>query len=443
MRPHYVAAGLVLILCFLALDSPVVRSDGLGYYMWLNSMAVDGDLDLANQVAKYHPMYQAFLSPVTGRYGSPFAFGTAFVWLPFYEIALHVEPFILPNEIDDRYLGFQGETFVRTFAVMVGTNVCGLMAALLAALSARRVASERAVPLAVVTIFLGTPLLYYTTIEASMSHTASAFAITLIVWRFVNRQSSSTRSWLILGGLTGLAGLIRWQNLAVAAPLAVLALAEDSTAWLPRLRLLGGYTLGLVSLSWPIPLSWYITVGSPFGVQVGWGFFSGPSHVWEVLFSDLRGLFVWSPILVLSVLGLLVAARRDAKLAWLLGSLLVLQLLINSSIWAWDGGWSFGQRKMADYYPAYVIGFACLAEQANSNSRYFARLLHVFFWSLSAATVMFSLYLMVIWSTGMIDPAAGTASDAVAYLRHNPSAPELISTMMRRFGIWAWAMPQW
>jgi hypothetical protein len=447
MRHYYFATGLVVVLCCLALDSPIVRSDGLGYYMWLNSIAVDRDFDLSNQVAKYHPTFQAFLSPVTGRYASGLAFGTAFLWLPFYEIALQIEPFVPPNAIDDRYLAFQGEHFIRTFAVMVGTNVCGLMAALLAGLSARRVTSGRAALLAAIAIFLGTPLLYYATIESSMSQAASAFAMTLIIWRFVTQQRGSTLSWLILGGLTGLAGLIRWQNLAVAVPLAVLCLAEGSAGWWKRLRSLAAFGLGVIILAWPIPYNSYVTMGSPFtaavAAQYPWPYFVGPIYVREVLFSNLRGLFVWSPILLLSVLGLLVVWRRDGKLAWLLSSLLVLQVLINSSTFNWDGGWSFGSRRMADFYPAYVIGFACLADLLNSNSRHFARLWRAVFWSLSAAMVIFSLYLMVMLAASMIDPAVGTASDAVAYLGHNPSVRVLISTMTRRYGIWAWATPRW
>ncbi|MGB9301073.1 MAG: hypothetical protein WCD51_10840, partial [Anaerolineae bacterium] len=69
----------ILLISFLALDRPLIRSDGLAYFMWLQSVARDHDLDLENQVAQFGELnsYQVFLNEETGEYASVFPYGSA------------------------------------------------------------------------------------------------------------------------------------------------------------------------------------------------------------------------------------------------------------------------------------------------------------------------------------------------------------------------------
>lgn len=58
---------IVLGSCIL-LDRPLVRGDGLAYFMWLDSLACDADLDLANQATKFAHVntYHAFVYEKNG-----------------------------------------------------------------------------------------------------------------------------------------------------------------------------------------------------------------------------------------------------------------------------------------------------------------------------------------------------------------------------------------
>jgi hypothetical protein len=50
--PLLFVLGLIL-LSLVALDRPLIRGDGLAYYMWLDSIAGDGDMDLSNQADRF------------------------------------------------------------------------------------------------------------------------------------------------------------------------------------------------------------------------------------------------------------------------------------------------------------------------------------------------------------------------------------------------------
>ncbi|HJX37377.1 MAG TPA: hypothetical protein VJ714_02135, partial [Anaerolineae bacterium] len=67
----------LLVISFLTLGRPLIRSDGLAYFMWLQSVARDHDLDLANQAAQFAALntYQVFYNEATDQYATVFPYG--------------------------------------------------------------------------------------------------------------------------------------------------------------------------------------------------------------------------------------------------------------------------------------------------------------------------------------------------------------------------------
>jgi len=108
---------------------------------------------------------------------------------------------------------------------------------------------------------------------------------------------------------------------------------------------------------------WQIKAHSPLAMPlvehgVRWGRLS----VAEVLFSTNRGLFTWSPVAYLAVLGLLVWAGQNARLAFLFLAGFLLQVYVNASVAFWWSGWSFGSRRFDNCLLFFVVGFAALLE---------------------------------------------------------------------------------
>jgi hypothetical protein len=83
------------------------------------------------------------------------------------------------------------------------------------------------------------------------------------------------------------------------------------------------------------------------------------ASMWEALAANLvspnRSLFVFSPILLLSIYGAWLKLRRDrAPLDWALAAVIVLHWLMISSYLPWDGGHTYGNRLFTDVVPYFV-----------------------------------------------------------------------------------------
>ena len=96
-------------------------------------------------------------------------------------------------------------------------------------------------------------------------------------------------------------------------------------------------------------------------VNAGEGFdFSAP-HTWSYLFSFRKGWFIYTPLALLMVGGLVVLWRQERHLFWPIAAFLVVDLYVVSS-WTnwWYAGGSFSARSMMPAYAplALPLGFA-------------------------------------------------------------------------------------
>lgn len=91
-----------------------------------------------------------------------------------------------------------------------------------------------------------------------------------------------------------------------------------------------------------------------------------------LLFSPNRGLFIWSPFLVLSIVGILrIHKDRDSPISILFLICLVLHLILLSSFDMWWGGHSIGPRLLTETIPFFLWftlkGTLQLSEQIESK----------------------------------------------------------------------------
>jgi hypothetical protein len=111
-------------------------------------------------------------------------------------------------------------------------------------------------------------------------------------------------------------------------------------------------------------------------------------HFFQTLFDPQHGAFVWSPMLLLGLLGLGWMWRRDRLLAALLLLGFLAQTYINGAISTWHLSGSFGFRRLIDITPIFVLGLAALLAWLR------ARLGH---WPLLLAAL-----LLLGWNAGLI-----------------------------------------
>jgi hypothetical protein len=347
----------VLLLLF---DVAYTRagSDGRGYFAQVRSIVIDRDLDFTNDIEHFGARAR----------DESFPLGTALMWAPFYTFA-HVWLGVF-NLLGAEY---SRDGFWNPYqrAVGVGTFVYGAAALLMICGALRRWFNRGTTLVAILTILLATPLVWYIAIESSMSHGVSLSAVTafLYVW-IATREGRRRRDWLSLTALSALMTGVRPQNLLFLAPLVVEALHAIGSDWrihrnlAHALRRAAPYSLPCLAA-----LVTFTLIAAPPADG------SAESYVLEqdlffrwaplaVLFSPHHGLVSSSPALVFALLGLPLLYRRDRTLA--LGFMLAVlaQILLNGTARDWAGGAAFGARRFVECALPFAFGLAATVDLA-------------------------------------------------------------------------------
>lgn len=348
------------------------HGDGLYHYAQVRSLVLDGDLRLANDYARLgNPHGQPVRDD--GWAGSHFTIGTAITWIPTFALAHAVT--WTGDAVGVWEDPGDGSSARCQWITMLGSVLAGCLALWLVARLLLRWLDARAVGLAVLLLALATPLWWYMTRQPSWSHAASALAVAgLCHATAAGGPSQGIRRGAITGLWLGLVVLVRPQELVfaiwpVGEGLAALRHADrrrDAAGGLAALVVVAG--LGWLPQAWV----WQQVYGSAWQVPQGPGFMRWAHSQWDlVLWSSRGGLLAWSPAIGLSLVGLLLAARRGPA-RWparaLLASL-VLDVYVCGAVDDWWGGWAFGGRRLVGASVAFALGWATLVHPVLARGR--------------------------------------------------------------------------
>jgi hypothetical protein len=191
---------------------------------------------------------------------------------------------------------------------------------------------------------------------------------------FHYRQHGGWRT-LVIAGLC--AGWLAGVNLVYSAIVPVLGLYM----FLPlfkhfnqeKIRLLVKHALlyGLPVLAVLALLGLYNWVRFDSPVDTGYHFDSGEGFtkplldgIYGLTIGPQRGLFWYSPVLLLAIPGLLMLRRKNVSLAVLILALSLLQIMSFAAWWSWDGGIVWGPRFLLTVTPLIALCLAPLIEAA-------------------------------------------------------------------------------
>jgi hypothetical protein len=176
------------------------------------------------------------------------------------------------------------------------------------------------------------------------------------------------KPWLA-GAAAGIAGLCFYICIPAAAVLACGAGLQPGMRRAEARLHIGKFILA--GLPFGALLAWYHTVcfGAPWRTSLETaqnfterGLFLGlfrnyPTKLalWGLTFSEYRGLFFVSPVLLLAAIGLWRMRRRDA---FIVVSIFAIFLLMVASFNGWEGGSSFGPRHLLPAIPFLVLPLA-------------------------------------------------------------------------------------
>ncbi len=328
------------------------HGDAMYYYVYLPSLWLDGDVDLANQYAVSGDPWQHRETPI-GRAGNVFGVGPAVFSSPLFLVGHGIA----------RITGARGDGFSLTAITLTawGSVLASVVALWFAfRLLWRRLGDERRALAASVLVFAGGPVLFFAIRQPVMSHAfATLFAAWLIdTWDASYDRERTLRTWLALGALFGAMVLARPQLVTWGICLAAAAVDDlkrgDVARRLVRIAAGAGVVVACVL---PQLLVWNANYGSPFVVPQGDGFMRWDSPAWsETLFSSRNGLFPWSPLYAIALVGLVVAVRKRPRLAGVLLAGIAAQAVVNGAVWDWWAGGSLGGRRFDSAYIAFALG---------------------------------------------------------------------------------------
>ena len=387
------AACLVIFGATLPLprvDDQLVGSDGVKYYVYLPSVLIDGDLDFTDEYQHFYRTHPetadylvADLTP-TGIPANRFGIGPAILWSPFF-LAAHLLAMLFAA------LGFEvatdGYGAIYQVSVLAGSIVYGGLGAWLCFRVALRIASREAALAATLLIILAGNLVYYLTVEPSMSHPLSMFASAAFFHVCLTSRAQAPKvdqHAVALGSLVGLMALIRPQDgLFLLLPIVDQALTASHRgrgAWVSWLASSASMATTAFVVFLPQLMVWQWLNGgllrSGYHQEFDVLFHSPFSSLLPVLVSAQRGLFTWHPIFLLAVAGLWLLLRRHAPwqgvamsprrrtFAMLGLTGLLIQWLVISSWHEWTQGDAFGGRMFIVCSPILVIGLAALLDAA-------------------------------------------------------------------------------
>jgi hypothetical protein len=393
VRNHQLIFGLLLAFSMLLLlgrfytTQSVIGGDGVHYYASLRSLVLDGNVDLKNEYEHFYNEVSAFTgnrkidaipdaNPLTGKIVNRYPIGNAIALAPFFAIG-HVVSLILKS------LGLpvttDGYGAVHQLFTGLGSLLYGFFGLLIIYFLGRklydsysfdRFSYNSATAFAgTLGIWLATPLVYYMTMEPLMSHTTSMFFVTLFVfiW-YTTRARPRLYHSIILGLLGGLICIIRYQDILFLLIPLVDTIAStqpysgmQSLGRRPPLHPLKSIAVFLIAAALVIALQLYanfVLYGSFFTTGYAgetFPYWARPKLLFT-LFSPQGGLLLWSPILILAIVGLFFFLRQQV----VPGAVLLLALVSEwylISAWSYPhGGDSFGNRMLLSATVIFAIG---------------------------------------------------------------------------------------
>jgi hypothetical protein len=124
-------------------------------------------------------------------------------------------------------------------------------------------------------------------------------------------------------------------------------------------------------------------------------------ELWNVLFSSNHGLLSWTPLLLLSLAGLIRFRRFDGELALSLGLTFLAFYYVIASHVTWHGIASFGNRFFVSLTPLFVLSLAAALEPLG---RLAPRRGFVLGSGVLGFFILWNAGLMFQWGTHMIPP---------------------------------------
>lgn len=338
--------------------------DVFGYYLYLPAIFIYDDpheLKFKEEImAKYQPagdFHHAYQNE-DGSWVMKYAIGQSLVFAPGFFIAHALaEP-----------LGYAADGFSAPYQAAI--SLTALLIAFLGLFVLRKVLlqfySEVVTAATLAVIVLATNYLNYSAVDGAMPHNTLFTLYAIILWLTLRWHEAPRRvTALWLGLAIGFATIIRPTDIMVAAIPGLWGVAgipsfrqKIMLLWQRRVDVIllgvGMFVMGMVQLSY-----WKYAAGSWIHYSYGeFGFYWSKPEVWLGLFGWRKGWFVYTPVMILAVVGFVPLFRYVRESFW---AILLLMIVTIYVVFAWEIWWyggSFGARPLVQTYALMAMPLA-------------------------------------------------------------------------------------
>lgn len=321
------------------------------YYSYLNALFVEHDLGFKNNPNNYW-----LIETPTHHFVPKVTYGMAFFYAPFYLLA-------------KLFAGTHSSGYEAVYAwcVHFGCIVYILLGMWFTRKTLLFWFSEVTTSIALLLLFFGTTLFYYTLSESESVHGVLFFLISVFLYNVIKwSNTGSLKNFLTFCLAAGLVCLIRpTECLIFLFPLLIGVNEPEGFKSKLQLFLKLKWCLALGFVIFMLPLLpqlffWKMQSGSYFFFSYGSseGFFWNDPQIINVFFSFRKGFFVYTPIMLFSMIGFLVLYKQNKSLFYPVSLYFLINSYLICSWWDWSFGGSFGMRAFIHCFAILVIPFA-------------------------------------------------------------------------------------
>ena len=312
--------------------------------------------------ARPYEVETAFVSPgVAGLTYSPYGWGQSLAALPLYALS---------RLGDGLWVGVGDDLMARMLAQFLNAFFLAATTALLVRFGRSLGFGPRVALLVGFAFAFGTMVWPY--VKTFYSEPATAFCLLAVVYCVFQLDRTDDHWWAFGAGLALGAGLVFRITSAIAGPAVAVYLGvilwrrwRDTRRWdITAIGLIGLGCLpgaAIVLAYNQLRFGQLVALGYT-GAQIGW---TTPviDGLYGLLFSPGKGLFVYNPVLLLAVGGMLLLWVRYRDLALLIGMLGVSYVLFHAPYTFWTGGWNWGPRFLIPIVPLLMLPVGLLLQE--------------------------------------------------------------------------------
>ena len=337
------------------------HTDPLGYYQYLPAIFIESNLKCM--------IYSATLN--NGNMLSAFHIGIAILQLPFFLLG-HLYTLITGGDASGYSINYAVSQIIGVSAYL------GIALAMLFQL----LRNKFTLTISVITVFvlyLGTNVFYYAFAENGMSHVYSFFLFTALI--YLTHVFEEKRNWktaLYLSVTAVIIVLVKPNN-GVVLLYFLLFNTCNWTSFITRLKKvflpISTWKPGIIVAIFLVALQvgyWHYVSGQflvfSYGA-LGEGFFWTNPSLLKVLFSPQNGWLIYSPVLIIPMLGLIYLGIKNQLNSRVTLIIWMMAWYIFSSWWAWWFGGAYGHRAFVEYIAFLAIPMAFVLTSIKEKSR--------------------------------------------------------------------------